>query len=42
MQGKRHASVKTAVVLMAYGSPSNPEDVPAYFADIRGGRPVGP
>jgi protoporphyrin/coproporphyrin ferrochelatase len=32
--------VKTAVVLMAYGSPSNPEDVPAYFADIRGGRPV--
>ena len=42
MQGKRHARVKTAVVLMAYGSPSNPEDVPAYFADIRGGRPVGP
>jgi protoporphyrin/coproporphyrin ferrochelatase len=34
--------VKTAVVLMAYGSPSNPEDVPAYFADIRGGRPVRP
>jgi protoporphyrin/coproporphyrin ferrochelatase len=27
---------------MAYGSPSNPEDVPAYFADIRGGRPVRP
>jgi ferrochelatase len=25
---------------MAYGSPSRPEDVPAYFADIRGGRPV--
>jgi ferrochelatase len=42
MQGKRRASVKTAVVLMAYGSPSNPEDVPAYFADIRGGRPVRP
>jgi protoporphyrin/coproporphyrin ferrochelatase len=31
--------VKTAVVLMAYGSPSRPEDVPAYFMDIRGGRP---
>jgi protoporphyrin/coproporphyrin ferrochelatase len=25
---------------MAYGSPSRPEDIPAYFADIRGGRPV--
>jgi len=24
---------------MAYGSPSRPEDVPAYFTDIRGGRP---
>ncbi|MGI8606665.1 MAG: ferrochelatase [Gaiellaceae bacterium] len=30
----------TAVVLMAYGSPSRLEDVPAYFEDIRGGRPV--
>jgi ferrochelatase len=27
---------------MAYGSPSCPEDIPAYFADIRGGRPVRP
>jgi protoporphyrin/coproporphyrin ferrochelatase len=34
--------VKTAVVLMAYGSPTSPEDIPAYFADIRGGRPVRP
>ncbi|MGH2450552.1 MAG: ferrochelatase, partial [Candidatus Limnocylindria bacterium] len=34
--------VKTAVVLMAYGSPERPEDIPAYFADIRGGRPVRP
>jgi protoporphyrin/coproporphyrin ferrochelatase len=34
--------VKTAVVLMAYGSPSRPEDIPAYFEDIRGGRPVRP
>ena len=34
--------MKTAVVLMAYGSPSRPEDIPAYFDDIRGGRPVRP
>jgi protoporphyrin/coproporphyrin ferrochelatase len=32
--------VKTAVVLMAYGSPERLEDVPAYYADIRGGRPI--
>ena len=31
-----------AVVLMAYGSPDTLEDVPAYYADIRGGRPVSP
>ena len=31
---------RTAVVLMAYGSPDRLEDVPAYYADIRGGRPV--
>jgi ferrochelatase len=29
-----------AVLLIAYGSPSRLEDVPAYFSDIRGGRPV--
>ena len=29
-----------AVVLMAYGSPSLPEDVHPYLEDIRGGRPV--
>ena len=34
--------MKTAVILMAYGSPDAAEDVPAYFADIRGGRPVSP
>jgi ferrochelatase len=34
--------VKTALVLMAYGSPTRPEDIPAYFEDIRGGRPVRP
>ena len=31
-----------AVVLMAYGSPERVEDVPAYYADIRGGRPIAP
>jgi len=34
--------VTTAVVLMAYGSPGRIEDVPAYYADIRGGRPIKP
>ena len=29
-----------AVVLMAYGSPARIEDVPAYFDDVRRGRPV--
>jgi ferrochelatase len=32
----------TAVVLMAYGSPERLADVPAYYADIRGGRPISP
>ena len=31
-----------AVVLMAYGSPERLVDVPAYYADIRGGRPIAP
>ena len=31
-----------AVVLMAYGSPERLDDVPAYYADIRGGRPIAP
>jgi ferrochelatase len=34
--------VKPAVILMAYGSPDRLEDVPAYYADIRGGRPIEP
>jgi ferrochelatase len=34
--------MSSAVVLMAYGSPDRLEDVPAYYADIRGGRPVSP
>jgi ferrochelatase len=33
---------ETAVILMAYGSPERISDVPAYYADIRGGRPVAP
>jgi ferrochelatase len=36
------APVKAAVVLMAYGSPERLGDVPAYYADIRGGRPIAP
>src|SRR5689334_10189475 len=27
---------------MAYGSPDRLSDVPAYYADIRGGRPIAP
>jgi ferrochelatase len=34
--------VSAAVVLMAYGSPERLDDVPAYYADIRGGRPIRP
>jgi protoporphyrin/coproporphyrin ferrochelatase len=34
--------VRAAVVLMAYGSPERLADVPAYYADIRGGRPIKP
>ena len=31
-----------AIILMAYGSPERLADVPAYYADIRGGRPIRP
>jgi len=34
--------MKPAVVVMAYGSPDRLSDVPAYYADIRGGRPIAP
>jgi ferrochelatase len=34
--------MKAAVVLMAYGSPERLADVPAYYSDIRGGRPIKP
>jgi protoporphyrin/coproporphyrin ferrochelatase len=33
---------ETAVILMAYGSPERVADVPAYYSDIRGGRPIAP
>jgi ferrochelatase len=36
------AVTRSAVILMAYGSPERPEDVPAYYADIRGGRAIRP
>jgi ferrochelatase len=32
--------MSAAVVLMAYGSPERLDDVPAYYVDIRGGRPI--
>ena len=32
--------MNAAVILMAYGSPATAEDIPAYLADIRAGRPV--
>ena len=31
-----------ALILMAYGSPDRLADVPAYYSDIRGGRPIRP
>src|SRR5881398_3719960 len=34
--------MSAAVVLMAYGSPERLADVSAYYADIRGGRPIRP
>jgi len=34
--------MRPAVILMAYGSPDRLGDVPAYYADIRGGRPIAP
>jgi ferrochelatase len=34
--------MNAAVVLMAYGSPERLADVPSYYADIRGGRPIAP
>jgi protoporphyrin/coproporphyrin ferrochelatase len=39
---RRWKHVSDAVILMAYGSPERVSDVPAYYADIRGGRPISP
>ncbi len=36
------SEMSAAVVLLAYGSPDRLEDVPAYYADIRGGRQITP
>ena len=36
----RRSRLTDAVVLMAYGSPSSPEDIRPYLEDIREGRPV--
>ena len=35
-------SGRTGVVVMAYGTPRTPADVPAYYTDIRRGRPPSP
>ena len=32
-------TTKTAVLLMAYGTPRTPDEIPAYYTDIRRGRP---
>ena len=34
--------MKTAVLVMAYGSPDSLEDIEPYLLDIRGGRPTSP
>jgi protoporphyrin/coproporphyrin ferrochelatase len=33
---------RTGVVVMAYGTPATPEDIPAYYTHIRRGRPPTP
>jgi ferrochelatase len=35
-------SPRTGVVLMAYGTPRHPDDIEAYYTDIRRGRPPTP
>jgi ferrochelatase len=40
--GERAATSLTGVLLMAYGSPSGPDDLEAYYTDIRGGRKPPP
>ena len=33
-------SAKSAVLLLAHGTPDKPEDIPAYLRNITGGRPL--
>ena len=33
---------RVGVLLMTYGSPATLDDVPAYLANVRGGRPAEP
>jgi ferrochelatase len=33
---------KTAVLLMAYGTPRTPDEIEPYYTDIRRGRPPTP
>ena len=37
-----HASSPLGVLLMAYGGPNSPNEIPGYLADIRAGRPTTP
>ncbi len=41
-EGGDGAGSETGVLLMAYGGPSSLDEVPAYYTDIRGGRPPSP
>lgn len=34
--------MSTAVLLLAYGGPNSPDDLPAYISDVRHGRPTPP
>ena len=35
-------TASTGILVMAYGTPSGPEEIEAYYTDIRGGRPPTP
>lgn len=39
---ERPRAERVAVVLMAYGTPTGPDDIEAYYTDIRRGRPPTP
>ncbi len=42
MTGPTDAADRTAVLLMAYGTPRTPEEIEPYYTDIRRGRPPTP